>query len=54
MLTFSSQLSREALEELTAELMTAGHLSPNEVNAAIDKATERLRHYYGKSLTPTA
>lgn len=54
MLTFSSQLSRATLGALAAELVAAEHLKPDETAAAIDKATERLRHYYGKSLTPTA
>lgn len=54
MLTFSSQISRTTLEELAAELVAAGHLKSGETEAAIDEATKRLRHYYGKSLMPTA
>lgn len=53
MLTFSSRLCRETLQELAEELLAAGRLNAGEVQSAIDEATERLRHYYGKSLTQT-
>jgi glycerol-3-phosphate dehydrogenase len=48
MLTFSAGLSRETLRELAEELVRAGRLVPGEAEAAIDEATIRLRHYYGK------
>jgi hypothetical protein len=47
MLTFTAGLSRETLEELAGEMIDAGLLAVSEVEAAIDEATIRLRHYYG-------
>ena len=54
MLTISCRLYRTTLGELAAQLMPAGHLKPHKVEVTINEATKRLRHYYGKSLTPTA
>lgn len=48
MLTFSAGLSQETLRELAEELVSAGRLAAGDVEAAIDEATIRLRHYYGK------
>ena len=48
MLTFSAGLTRSTLRELAEELVDAGRLAADEVESAIDGASIRMRHYYGK------